>query len=105
MSETTIRAIPKINGFSLQKPRLLPVLGFIGLLSLVSVFFVWSRVQVTSLEYEISRIEENLRQSRQEMAQLTLEAATLSSAERIERVARNELGLRLPIPEQVITVD
>jgi cell division protein FtsL len=105
MSETTLRAIPKINGFPLHKPRLLPVLGFIGLLSLVSLFFVWSRVQVTSLEYDISHLEETLRQSRQETAQLTLEAATLSSPERIERVARNELGLRLPVPEQVITVD
>jgi cell division protein FtsL len=105
MAETTIRALPKINGFTLRKPRLLPVLGFIGLFSIVSLFFVWSRVQVTSLEYDISRIEETLRESRQEMAQLTLEAATLSNPERIERVARNELGLRLPVPEQVITVD
>ncbi|MCK4536387.1 MAG: cell division protein FtsL [Desulfuromonadales bacterium] len=105
MAETTIRVMPKINGFTLHKPRLLPVLGFIGLFSLVSLFFVWSRVQVTSLEYDISRIEQTLRQSRQEIAQLTLEAATLSSSERIERVARNELGLRLPVPEQVITVD
>ncbi|HER63648.1 MAG TPA: cell division protein FtsL [Desulfobacteraceae bacterium] len=105
MAETLIRPLPKINGFALHKPRLLPVLLFIGLFSLVSLFFVWSRVQVTSLEYEISRIEDSLRSSRQEMAQLTLEAATLSSPDRIERVARKELGLRLPVPEQVITVD
>jgi len=105
MAETIIRSLPKINGFALRRPSLLPVLAFIGLFSLASLFFVWSRVQVTSLEYDISRIEDNLRKNRQEMAQLTLEAATLSSPERIERVARNDLGLRLPVPEQVITVD
>ena len=105
MAETTLKALPKINGFTLHKPPLLPVLGFIGLFSLVALFFVWSRVQVTSLEYDISEIENELRRSRQQMAQLTLEAATLSSPDRIERVARQELGLRLPVPEQVITVD
>jgi len=105
MASVTTRAMPKINGFALRKPRLLPVLGFIGLFSLTALFFVWSRVQVTGLEYDISRIETTLRASRQEVAQLTLEAASLRNPERIERVARNELGLRLPVPEQVVTVD
>jgi len=105
MTDTTLRALPKINGFTLRRPSLLPVLGFIALLLVVSLFFVWSRVQVTSLDYEISRIESTLRKARQETSQLRLEAASLGSPERIERVARTELGLRLPVAEQVITVD
>lgn len=105
MTDTTLRALPKINGFALRRPSLLPVLGFIALLLVVSLFFVWSRVQVTSLDYEISRLEATLRKARQETSQLRLEAASLGSPERIERVARTELGLRLPVAEQVITVD
>lgn len=105
MSDTTIRALPKINGFALRQPNLLPVLGFIALLMTVSLFFVWSRVQVTSLEYELSRLEGNLRDIQQETSGLRLEAATLSNPERIERVARKELNLRLPVAEQVITVN
>ena len=105
MSDATTRALPKINGFALRRPNLLPVLGFIGLLLAVSLFFVWSRVQVTGLEYEISQLESSLRGVRQETSSLRLEAASLSSPERIERVARKELNLRLPTAEQVITVD
>jgi cell division protein FtsL len=105
MPEATVRALPKINGFSLRRPNLVPVLGFIALLLAVSLFFVWSRVQVTSLDYEISRLESTLRDVRQETSNLRLEAASLSNPERIERVARNELGLHLPSAEQVITVD
>ena len=105
MSDTTVRALPKINGFSLRRPNLVPVLGFIGILLAVSLFFVWSRVQVTSLEYEISQLESNLRDQKQETSNLRLEAASLSNPERIERVARKELNLRLPSAEQVITVD
>ena len=105
MSDTTVRALPKINGFSLRRPNLVPVLVFIGILLVVSLFFVWSRVQVTSLEYEISQLESTLREQKQETSNLRLEAASLSNPERIERVARKELKLRLPSAEQVITVD
>ena len=105
MAETTIKALPKINGFTLRRPNLLPVLGFIALLLSVSLFFVWSRVQVTSLEYEMSQLQSTLRDLRQETSNLRLEAASLRSPERIERVARQELRLRLPSADQVITVD
>ena len=105
MSDTTIRALPKINGFTLRRPNLVPILSFIGLVLVVSLFFVWSRVQVTGLEYELSMMESHLRELQHETSNLRLEAASLSSPERIERVARKELNLRLPTSEQVITVD
>ena len=105
MADTTIRALPKINGFTLRRPNLVPVLGFIGLLLSVSLFFVLSRVQVTGLEYEMSQLESTLRDLRQDTSSLRLEAASLRSPERIERVARQELRLRLPSADQVITVD
>ena len=105
MSDATIRTLPKINGLTLHRPNIVPVLGFIALLLAVSLFFVWSRVQVTGLEYEISQLESSLRGVRQETSNLRLEAASLSNPERIERVARKELGLRLPSAEQVITVE
>jgi cell division protein FtsL len=105
MSDATIRVLPKINGFTLRRPNLLPVLSFIALVLVASLFFVWSRVQVTGLEYEISQMESTFRDLQQETSGLRLEAASLSSPERIERVARKELNLRLPSVEQVITVD
>jgi len=105
MSDTTVRSLPKINGFALRRPNLVPVLGFIALMLSASLFFVWSRVQVTGLEYEMSQLESTLRDLRQEESTLRLEAASLRSPERIERVARKELHLRLPSADQVITVD
>jgi cell division protein FtsL len=105
MPDAIARALPKINGFTLRRPNLVPVLAFISLLLMVSLFFVWSRVQVTGLEYEMSQLESKLRGLRQEASNLSLEAASLRDPERIERVARKELNLRLPSSEQVITVD
>lgn len=105
MTETTLGALPKINGFSLHRPRLLPAFGFIALLCVLSLFFVWCRVQATSLEYEISSLEDAVRKANQETVELRLEVATLGTPQRLEQVARNDLGLRFPTPAQVNTVD
>jgi len=105
VTETTIGALPKINGFALHRPRLLPMLGFIALLSVLSLFFVWCRVQATSLDYEISSLEGAVRKANQETVELRLEVATLGTPQRLEQVAIKDLGLRFPVPEQVVTVD
>ena len=105
MTETTLGALPKINGFALHRPRLLPMLGFIALLCALSLFFVWCRVQATSLDYEISSLESEVRRANQETVALRLEVATLGTPQRLEQVAIRDLGLRFPVPEQVVTVD
>jgi cell division protein FtsL len=105
MSELAAKALPKINGFSLSRPRLLPHLFFIALLLLVSLFFVWSRLQLVHLEYEISAQETRLRSLQQETRALSLEVATLNSPARVEQIARRELGLRAPTPEQVVIIN
>ena len=76
-----------------------------ALMVAVALFFVWSRLQVVNLEYGISSLEGRLRNLQQESRQLQLEVASLRNPVRIEQVARTRLGLRLPAPEQVVTVD
>jgi len=105
MSEATARSISKINGFAIAPPRLLPLFLFILLVFLLSLIFVWSRVQVINLKYDISSLEGRLRLLGTETQQLRVEAASLRSPARIEQVALNELRLMLPRPEQVITVE
>ena len=70
----------------------------------VALVFVWSRIEVVNLEYEISSYQGRVRDLQQESKRLQLEAASLSSPSRIENMARTRLGLRMPAPEQVITV-
>jgi len=105
MTETTLGALPKINGFALHRPRLLPTFGFIALLCVLSLLFVWSRVQATGMEYEISSLEGAVRKANQETVELRLEVATLGTPQRLEQVALKDLGLRFPTPAQVNTVD
>lgn len=97
--------IPKINGFELKRPALAPLLFFAIILLALSLFFVWSRLHVTNLEYAISSLESELRGLEKEQSRLRLEAASLRSPERIERLARIELNLLIPVAEQVVTVE
>lgn len=104
MSELILRAFPRFGGLALKKPSLMPVMIFIALVLALSLFFVWTRIQVINLEYQISSQQERLREMHQENKNLRLEAASLSNPGRIEKLAVNELGLRFPSPQQVITV-
>ena len=104
MAESIVRPMPKINGFVLHRPRLFPILTFVVVLMCVALVFVWSRIEVVNLEYEISSKQERVRTLQQEGNLLQLEAATLSNPVRIENMARTRLGLRMPAPEQVVTI-
>jgi len=105
MSDTILRPIPKVNGFSLRRPRLLPLFTFIAVVLAVSLFFVWSRIQVVNLGYNISSLEGRLRGMEQDIQRLRLEAASLRNPARIERMARSELGLDLPGADQVVIIE
>ena len=105
MSETMSRTVVKINGFSLERPRLTPLFIVIALVSLLSLLFVWSRIQAINFEYEISSLQSQIRSGQDDVKRLRIEAAHLASDSRIERLAREQLGLQLPAPGQVIRVN
>lgn len=69
-----------------------------------SLFYVWSRIQVIQLGYEISNALKVERTLTEESKKLRLEIATLKSYARIEKVAVEELRMTKPKPEQVIVI-
>ena len=105
MSEVLPRTTIKINGFSLQRPKLVPIVAAIVLVSLLSLLFVWSRIHAINLEYDISSLERQIRVGQRQIKQLKLEAAYLARDTRIETLARKELGLRTPASGQIIRID
>jgi cell division protein FtsL len=105
MSEAVSQVTVKITGFTLYRPRLASVFVAILLISLLSLLFVWSRIHAINLEYSISSLERDIRSHGQQIKELKTEAAFLARDERIERLARKELGLRTPAPGQIIRVE
>ncbi len=76
----------------------------IVLLTIVSLFHVWSRVRVVDLGIQITEASKTLRECQQEKNRLRLEVASLKNPARIELVAKEELGMTLPTDQQVIVV-
>jgi cell division protein FtsL len=69
-----------------------------------SLFYVWSRIQVIQLGYEISSVLKEEKALTEANKRLRLEIATLKSYGRIERFAVEELKMAKPKPEQVIVI-
>ena len=87
----------KLNFFI---PFILLILFLIG----GSLFYVWSRIQVIQLGYEISNALKEERGLAEANKKLRLEIATLKSYARIEKFAAEELRMAKPKPEQVIVI-
>jgi cell division protein FtsL len=89
-----VKARARVSGF----------LAFCIITALIagSLFYVWSRVLVINLGYDLSEAMEIQGKLVQENKKLHIEAALLKSLARIERIAQEELNMEKPLPGQII---
>jgi len=71
--------------------------GIAGLL----LFYAWQHFQCIQLRYSIEQLDSERAQAAELNQQLHLEVATLRSPMRVDAIARNQLGLTVPVPGQV----
>ncbi|UCC66377.1 MAG: cell division protein FtsL [Deltaproteobacteria bacterium] len=81
---------------------LLPCLCLVLVLSII--FYIWTRVEVVKLGYEISSALREKEAAIIAHNELKLEIATLCSAQQVERRAREKMGMNLPRKEQLIII-
>lgn len=68
----------------------------------VSLFYVWSRILVINLGYDLSEAMDKRWKIVGDNKKLHVEIALLKSPARIERIAQEELGMEKPLPGQII---
>jgi cell division protein FtsL len=89
-------------------PRRMDIVKFLMvcmvLLTMVSIFHVWSRFRLIELNLQISDASKQMKELEQQQKQLKLEAAALKTPARIETIAKQELGMTIPQDQQVILV-
>ncbi len=73
--------------------RLLFLVAFAAILSLV---YIWSRVQVVHYGYEINRLKSSQSLLVEQSKKLQVELATLKAPQRMERVAHEKLNMQPP---------
>jgi cell division protein FtsL len=65
------------------------------------LLFAWQHFQCLQLGYQLEELKAERGQAAEMNLRLKLEAAALKSPERIDAIARNTLGLTMPVPGQV----
>jgi cell division protein FtsL len=94
------------NGASVGRVflHLLPAVLLFGLFAGVGILHVTSRVLVVDMGYRLSKAEAEGRDLTRENDRLKLELATLKNPARLERLAREKLGMAMPAGPAVIAL-
>ena len=71
----------------------------------MALAFVWIRIQVIQQGYEVSRLRKETNDLREQKNILKSDVETLKSPERLEQIAREHFGMRLPQSNEVVLVD
>jgi cell division protein FtsL len=100
-------AIPAQIGLDVSAHRL-DIVRFLMvcmvLLTIVSIFHVWSRFRLVELNLQINEASRQMKDLEQEQKRLKLEAESLSTPARIETIAKRDLGMTVPLEQQVVVV-
>ncbi len=76
-----------------------------GVLAGVALLYAWQHFECIQLHYQLEELRSQRAVAAELNQQLKLEAAGLRSPERIDAIARRQLGLSVPIPGQVAPVE
>jgi cell division protein FtsL len=69
------------------------------------LLYAWQHFECIQIRYQIEQLSSARAKAAQLNQQLHLEVATLRSPMRVDAIARNQLGLTVPVPGQVAPVD
>ena len=65
------------------------------------LFYAWQHFECIQLRYELEALNTQRAHASELNQQLQLEVATLRSPMRVDSIARNQLGLTVPVPAQM----
>ena len=77
------------------------VLFLVAFMAILSLFYIWSRIQIVQYGYDINSLRNRHQQLLEENKRLNVEVATLKSPNRIEPIAQQKLKMQSPKPEQI----
>jgi cell division protein FtsL len=105
MSRKRKKQSPKKKVVSKWRQKRLATIVAIFLWLLLSGFgYVWCRVQVVELGYQLSEIHRQHSRLLNDNKKLHLELARLRAPERVQRIAIEQLGLKHPTKDQIVVL-
>jgi cell division protein FtsL len=86
----------------LDRKEIAAAAGFILLAVATLTFYIWHQAAIIQIGYETVRLEEKRTGLKEDIKTLELNKAALLAPDRVDRIAREELRLVEPQPEQII---
>jgi cell division protein FtsL len=87
-----------------RQKRLVTIVAIFLWLLLSGFGYVWCRVQVVELGYQLSEIHRQHTRLLNDNKKLHLELARLRAPERVQRIAIEQLGLKHPTKDQIVVL-
>jgi cell division protein FtsL len=81
------------------------VISLGALIALGAFLYAWQHFETIQLRYQLESLRGERAQARELNQELKLEIAGLRAPERIDIIARRQLGLTAPVPGQVAPMD
>ena len=76
-----------------------------ALIALCAFLYAWQHFETIQLRYQLESLRSERAQATELNQELKLEVAGLRAPERIDMIARRQLGLTAPVPGQVAPMD
>jgi len=76
-----------------------------ALIALGAFLYAWQHFETIQLRYQLESLRSERAQATELNQELKLEVAGLRAPERIDMIARRQLGLTAPVPGQVAPID
>jgi len=89
----------------LDRKEIAAAAGCILLAVATLTFYIWHQAAIIQIGYQTSRLEEKMAGLNEDIKKLETDKAALLAPDRVERIAREELRLVEPKPEQIIYED
>ena len=89
----------------LDRKEVAAAAGCILLAVATLTFHIWHQAAVIQIGFQTSRLEERISALQEDIKKLEMSRAALLAPERVDRIAREELRLVEPQPEQIIYED
>jgi len=86
----------------LDRKEIAAAAGCILLAVATLTFYIWHQAAIIQIGYQTSRLEEKMAGLNEDIKKLETDKAALLAPDRVERIAREELRLVEPKPEQII---
>ncbi|MHB8173763.1 MAG: cell division protein FtsL [Nitrospirota bacterium] len=101
-------SLSHLSSIRLKKARLIKRLGIFSIVFVIAAFsmvYVWQRVQVIKVGYQIEALKKEKAGLLRENKDLQIESSTLTSPDRIESIADTDIGMRVPASGQIVLVE